>query len=161
MLKMDEKLFWSAYKESMESDDVELMKAVPDKLGKWLHKNITHEDFYKFILKYPFVGDVQLCANYFYGPERIMAATEEYRLIRKSYIVVGTSSNGDFIAIPHDGWGSIGYISHDEFGYDQSDLLKYCPVSKSLGEFYFDTWHVKDYPVDYYEAIKYMQNRKL
>jgi hypothetical protein len=159
MITIDEKLFWEAYKEAMGSNEVTLLETIPKNLESWLTANIVHKDFLNFIIRYPFQGDVQLCANYFYGPALIMKSTEEYKTIKKEYLVIGSSSNGDFIVLPRSTWETIGYISHDEFGYDESDLLKYCPVSKkSIGEFYFNTWHIKDYPCDYYEALRNKQS---
>lgn len=159
MLKLDEELFWKAYKEAMESENMTLIKIVPTNLRNWLCVNITHPKFLEFILRYPFIGDVQLCANHFYGPELIKKSTEEFQTIKNRFIVIGCSGNGDFISIPRDTWESVGYISHDEFGYDKNDLLNYCPVSKSIGEFYYNTWNVKDYPCDYYQAIRRITNR--
>lgn len=155
MITVNEKLFWLAYNEGMGTDKLDLVEQLSTTQKKWLNENLTNETFRQFIAKYPFIDDVQLCANNFYGPRNIIKWTEEYDSIKKEYIIIGSSSNGDFIAIPRNSWESIGYISHEEFGYDKNGLVNYCPVSRSsIGEFFYNTWHVDNYPVDYYEAVK-------
>ena len=161
MVTLDSKLFWKAYKEAnevTEGDEVEVIEVIDPSLKHWLENNIRSQELLELILEYPFYETVQLCASYFYGPEEIKNSTEMYQTINERYVVVGSSSCGDWIAIPRNGWDSVGYISHDEFGYDESDLLKYCGVSSSIGAFYYNTWHKKDYPCDYYDAIKYIKN---
>ncbi len=143
-----------AYKETMETDTC-IIEELSMEQRKWLDENVINEEFRQFITEYPFCDDVQLCANDFFGPASIIKWTDEYQSIKKDYIVIGSAANGDWIAIPKNTWESIGYVSHEEFGYDQSDLLKYCPVSRnSIGEFFYNTWHVDNYPCDYYEAVE-------
>ncbi len=157
MITLDSKLFWSAYKEANDKDEVQVLESILPSLKEWLVKNIEFKELLDLILEYPFVDSIQLCCNDFYGPEGIKENTEMFKLIKDSYVVVGSAPNGDWIAIPRNKWDSIGYISHDEFGYDDSDELNYCAVSNSIGEFFYNTWKVKNYPCDYYEAIEYKE----
>lgn len=160
MITLNPTLFWSAYKEANEEDEIQILEAILPSVKEWLAKNIECKELLDLLFEFPFADSIQLCCNYFYGPEAIRENTEMYTSINKSYIVVGSAANGDWIAIPRSKWDSIGYISHDEFGYDLSDEIKYCAVSNSIGEFFYNTWKVVDFPCDYYEAIEYKENNE-
>lgn len=110
-------------------------------------------------MEYPFASFVQLYACEFNGPESIKEETEEFKSIPKDYIVIGSAGNGDPIAIPKNTWHTIGYIRHEEIDYDENSLAKYCPVSKSIGEFYYNTWHKDNFPCDYYAALDYIMEK--
>jgi hypothetical protein len=83
----------------------------------------------------------------------IMERTEEFEMLGSRYIVIGSAPNGDLIVLPRKSLDTIGFVSHEEF-VDEEDVVKYIPVDTSIGRFYYNSWNVEGYPVDYYDAAQ-------
>lgn len=81
------------------------------------------------------------------------------RCIAERLLIVGWGSNGDLIVLDLENL-KVGYVFHDELWEDESvnprDIL--INLKCSIGEFYYNAVTVEDFPVDGYEAEKYIEN---
>jgi len=152
MIRVDAELLRKALAQA-EGDISQIERApIPEDVTAWLRKNIPLASLVEFIEEEQWVESCQLCASYFNSAAEIMKWTNEYETLGTRFIVLGSAPNGDFIVVPRLKFDSIGFVSHEEFGYDETDLVKYIPVSQSVGELYYNSWNVEEYPCDYYDA---------
>lgn len=68
--------------------------------------------------------------------------------------------NGDFIVLDLENL-KVGYVFHDDLWEDESVNPRdiFINLNCSIGEFYYNAVTVKDFPVDGFEAEKYVENK--
>lgn len=152
MIRVDADLLRKSLAQA-EGDVSEIERApIPAEVSAWLRENIPLTELVNFIEVEQWADTCQLCASYFHSAQELMNWTNMYESLGSHFVVIGSAPNGDWIVIPRAKFDSVGFVSHEEFGYDETDLVKYLPVSKSVGELYYRSWNFDFYPCDYYEA---------
>ena len=149
-MKLDLKYFWLAYKEAMESDEIECLEDA-SKYIEWIAAQSIHKEFIEFVSEYPFYETIQACAHNLYGPVEIYETNIEYSELAGKYIILGSAPNGDFIASPLPKMECIGFICHDHI--DMPEFPKFVEVSNSFGKFFYNSWHIEDSPCDYWDVV--------
>ena len=79
------------------------------------------------------------------------------RALKANLLLVGSGINGDIVALDLNDY-QVGILFHDYFwGDEEEDPRKFLiKMNCSLGEFYFNSSTIPDYPIDAYEAAAYM-----
>ena len=140
-MSLNSQLFWRAYKQANETDEVECMpaeEAAP--FLRWIQARLSHPELLELVREFPLCDDVQLCAHYFFGPQAIKKFTESSRLLAERYLVVGSTANGNHIVIPLAKPHVVGLVNHETLD-DERGVCEYIEVSDDLGEFYYNSWN--------------------
>jgi len=109
-----------------------------------------------FIKKVPFYDYEYIGHVAMVGPKKILKWSR-YRMICKSGVfLLGSASNGDFVAIDQLGKQTkpgIGYISHESF-WNEGSTCEFCRLTGSIGEFFNRVVFDKEFPYDFHQALK-------
>ncbi|RSK44733.1 hypothetical protein [Hymenobacter perfusus] len=79
------------------------------------------------------------------------------RALRADLLLVGSGLNGDPIALDIRD-SQVGYLFHDYFWEEEAEDPRkfFIKLNCTLGQFFWNTQFVEDYPVDAYAAAAYM-----
>ncbi|MBT9394242.1 hypothetical protein KLP40_13810 [Hymenobacter sp. NST-14] len=79
------------------------------------------------------------------------------RALQAGLLLVGSGLNGDPIALDIRD-SQVGYLFHDYFWEEEAENPRkfFIKLNCSLGQFFWNTQFVEEYPVDAYEAAAYM-----
>ncbi|MDQ0913854.1 hypothetical protein [Paenibacillus sp. V4I5] len=84
---------------------------------------------------------------------------QNQRCIAEKLLIIGWGLNGDFIVLDLENL-KVGYVFHDDLWEDESVNPRdiFINLNCSIGEFYYNAITVEDFPVDGYEAEKFIEN---
>lgn len=81
------------------------------------------------------------------------------RCIAERLLIIGFGLNGDFVALNLN-TSTVGYIFHDDL-WENSDVNPmdiFINLDCTIGQFYYNSVTKEDFPVDGYEAERYLNN---
>ena len=148
-MKFDPELMNRALEEG-NGDFVSRSTEISDKDVRYIRQHLPHREFAEYLIEKSFAGDNQFCAQNVYSiPEMIRENTrKDYGAATEHHFIIGSAPDGDSVALSVDQQSQqIGFIAHEGI-----ENMPFIGVSDSISDFFWNSWHVDDYPTDYWEA---------
>lgn len=115
----------------------------------------------QFLTEFSFDTDLAIGEVHFdqvNGLKKKMEWEDDFqRALQAGLLLVGSGLNGDLLALDIRD-SQVGYLFHDYFWEEEAEDPRkfFIKLNCSLGQFFWNTQFVDDYPVDAYEAAAYM-----
>lgn len=157
---MNKELFERALKINNEEGQKNFKESLYEGTMKFFEEFSIPDEVIEFIKTFSFNKNIRF-KNVYFDRVNDMPDNNIYeenkRCISEGLLIVGSGLNGDFIVLDLHNL-KVGYVFHDDLWEEENINPRdiYVNLKCTIGEFYFNSLVIENFPVDGYEAEEYL-----